>query len=209
MAYGRFTLFYFDVTKKDDLLSQLESRLETQAKEAPGFIQGRLTQLTENRMVVSAFFKDKSTADANSEGHNELRDFLADFVDWEMGEPLVREGELVWGFDTDGHEPGSPSPTDSYATYRATYIDSSTYESLITYMESVRDQYRGVSGLIRLRIARIAEDRVVAIALYDSKASSDKAQENAKAIMSGGSEFFTGNVALLEGDLVWSGRPGS
>ena len=76
-------------------------------------------------------------------------------------------------------------------------------------MESVRDQYRGVSGLIRLRIARIAEDRVVAIALYDSKASSDKAQENAKAIMLGGSEFFTGNVVFLEGNLVWSGRPGS
>ena len=209
MVYGRFTLFYFDATKKDDLLSQLASRLETRANEAPGFIQGRLTQLAENRMVVGAFFKDKSSADANSEGHNGLRDFLADFVDWEMGEPVVREGELVWGFDTEGHGPGTPTPTASYATYRATDIDPSKYDSLITYMESVRDQYRGVSGLIRLRIARIAEDRVVAIALYDSKASSDKAQENAKAIMSGGSEFFTGNVVFLEGDLVWSGRPGS
>ena len=69
MAYGRFTLFYFDATKKDDLLFQVTSRLETRSKEAPGFIQGRLTQLAENRMLVGAFFKNKSAADANSEGH--------------------------------------------------------------------------------------------------------------------------------------------
>jgi len=45
--------------------------------------------------------------------------------------------------------------------------------------------------------------------IYDSKASSDAAQENAAAVMAGGSEFFTGNAVLLEGDLVWSGRPNS
>jgi hypothetical protein len=38
---------------------------------------------------------------------------------------------------------------------------------------------------------------------------SDAAQENAAAVMAGGSEFFTGNVVLLQGDLVWSGRPNS
>jgi hypothetical protein len=42
-----------------------------------------------------------------------------------------------------------------------------------------------------------------------SKASSDAAQENAAAVMAGGSEFFTGNAVLLQGDLVWSGRPNS
>ena len=77
----------------------------------------------------------------------------------------------------------------------------------MAYMDSKKDQFRGISGLLRLRIARIVEDRIVAATLYDSKASSDAAQENAAAVMSGGSEFFTGNVVLLQGDLAWSGRP--
>jgi hypothetical protein len=121
--------------------------------------------------------------------------------------PIIREGELVWGVDPEGQAPGSPTPTASYATFRATDIDSSKYDSLMAYMDSKKDQFRGISGLLRLRIARIVEDRIVAATLYDSKASSDAAQENAAAVMSGGSEFFTGNVVLLQGDLAWSGRP--
>jgi hypothetical protein len=121
--------------------------------------------------------------------------------------PIIREGELVWGVDPEGQAPGSPTPTASYATFRATDIDSSKYDSLMAYMDSKKAQFRGISGLLRLRIARIAEDRIVAATLYDSKASSDAAQENAAAVMAGGSEFFIGNVVLLQGDLVWSGRP--
>ena len=77
----------------------------------------------------------------------------------------------------------------------------------MAYMDSKKEQFRGISGLLRLRIARIAEDRLVAATIYDSKSSSDAAQENAAAVMAGGSEFFTGNVVFLQGDLLWGGRP--
>ena len=77
----------------------------------------------------------------------------------------------------------------------------------MAYMDSKKEQFRGISGLLRLRIARIAENRLSAAAIYDSKASSDAAQDNAAAVMAGGSEFSTGNVVLLQGDLVWNGRP--
>ena len=79
----------------------------------------------------------------------------------------------------------------------------------MAYMDSKKEQFRGLSGLLRLRIGRISEGRIVAAALYDSKASSDAAQDNAAVVVAGGSEFFTGNVVLLQGDLVWSGRPNS
>ena len=95
---------------------------------------------------------------------------MAEFV---TETPIIREGELVWGSDPVGQPPGLPTPTASYATFRATDIDSSKYDSLMAYMDSTKEQFRGISGLLRLRIGRIAENRIVAVAIYDSKASPD------------------------------------
>lgn len=206
MVYGRWTIFYFDTSKKDAMLSHLTSQLDTMVKEVAGAVQGRLVQVAENRMVVHATYENKEAADAAAERASGVRASMGEFV---TEAPIIREGELVWGVDPEGQAPGSPTPGASYMTFRATDIDLSKYDALMTYMDSKKEQFRGLSGLLRLRIGRIAEDRVTAAALYDSKASSDAAQENAAAVMAGGSEFFTGNVVLLQGDLVWSGRPNS
>ena len=206
MVYGRWTIFYFDTSKKDAMLSHLTSQLDTMVKEVAGAVQGRLVQVAENRMVVQATYENKEAADAASERASGVRDSMSEFV---TEAPIIREGELVWGVDVEGQAPGSPTPAASYMTFRATDIDSSKYDSLMAYMDSTKDQFRDLSGLLRLGIGRIAENRIVAAAIYDSKASSDAAQENAAAVMAGGSEFFTGNVVLLQGNLVWSGRPGS
>ena len=213
MVYGRWTIFYFDASKKDAMLSHLTSQLDTMTNEVTGAVQGRLVQVAENRMVVHATYENKEAADAAAERASGIRASMGEFV---TETPIIREGELVWGVDPEGQAPGSPTPAfltvlqaASYMTFRATDIDSSKYDSLMAYMDSKKEQFRGISGLLRLRIARIAEDRLVAATIYDSKASSDAAQENAAAVMAGGSEFFTGNVVLLQGDLVWSGRPNS
>jgi len=206
MLYGRWTIFYFDTSKKEAMLSHLTSQLDKMTNEVTGAVQARLVQVAENRMVVHAIYENKDAADAAAERASGIRASMGEFV---TDAPIIREGELVWGVDPEGQAPGSPTPTASYATFRATDIDSSKYDSLMAYMDSKKDQFRGISGLLRVRIARIAEDRIVAATLYDSKASSDAAQENAAAVMAGGSEFFTGNVVILQGDLVWSGRPNS
>ena len=206
MLYGRWTIFYFDTSKKDAMLSHLTSQLDTATKELTGAVQARLVQVAENRMVVHAIYENKEAADAATEMASGIRASMGEFV---TDAPIIREGELVWGVDPEGQAPGSPTPTASYATFRATDIDSSKYASLMAYMDSKKGQFRRISALLRLRIARISEDRIVPATLYDSKASSDAAQENAAAVMAGGSEFFTGNVVLLQGDLVWSGRPSS
>ena len=213
MVYGRWTIFYFDASKKDAMLSHLTSQLDKMTNEVAGAVQGRLVQVAENRMVVHATYENKEAADAAAERASGIRASMGEFV---TETPIIREGELVWGVDPEGQTPGSPTPAfltalqaASYMTFRATDIDSSKYDSLMAYMDSKKEQFRGISGLLRLRIARIAEDRLVAATIYDSKASSDAAQENAAAVMAGGSEFFTGNVVLLQGDLVWNGRPNS
>ena len=206
MVYGRWTIFYFAASKKDTMLSHLTSQLNTMTKEVTGAVQGRLVQVAENRMVVHAMYENKEAADAAAERASGVRASMAEFV---TEAPIIREGELVWGVDVEGQAPGSPTPAASYMTFRATDIDSSKYDSLMAYMDSTKEQFRDLSGLLRLGIGRIAENRIVAAAIYDSKASSDAAQENAAAVMVGGSEFFTGNVVFLQGDLMWSGRPNS
>ena len=206
MVYGRWTIFYFDASKKNAMLSHLTPQLDTATKEVTGAVQGRLVQVAENRMVVHAMYENKEAAEAAAERASGVRASMAEFV---TEAPIIREGELVWGVDPEGQAPGSPTPAASYMTFRATDIDSSKYDALIAYMDSKKEQFRDLSGLLRLRIGRIAENRIVAAAIYDSKSSSDGAQENAAAVMAGGSEFFTGNVVLLQGNLVWSGRPGS
>ena len=211
MVYGRWTIFYFDASKKDAMLSHLTSQLDKMTNEVTGAVQGRLVQVAENRMVVHATYENKEAADAAAERASGIRASMGEFV---TDTPIIREGELIWGVDPEGQTPGSPTPAfltalqaASYMTFRATDIDSSKYDSLMAYMDSKKEQFRGISGLLRLRIARIAEDRLVAATIYDSKSSSDAAQENAAAVMAGGSEFFTGNVVFLQGDLLWGGRP--
>ena len=54
MVYGRWTIFYFDTSKKDAMLSHLTSQLDTMVKEVAGAVQARLVQVAENRMVVHA-----------------------------------------------------------------------------------------------------------------------------------------------------------
>ena len=206
MVYGRWTIFYFDASKKDAMLSHLTSQLDTMTNEVTGAVQGRLVQVAENRMVVHATYENKEAADAAAERASGVRASMAEFM---TEAPNIREGELVWGVDPEGQAPGSPTPTASYMTFRATDIDSSKYDPLMAYMDGKKEQFRGISGLLRLRIARIAENRLVAATIYDDKTSSDAAQENAAAVMVGGSEFFTGNVVFLQGDLMWSGRPNS
>ena len=206
MVYGRWTIFYFDISKKDAMLSHLTSQLDTMVKEVAGAVQGRLVQVAENRMVVHATYGNKEAADAAAERASGIRAAMGEFV---TETPIIREGEVVWGGDPESQAPGSPTPAASYMTFRATDIDSSKYDSLMAYMDSKKEQFRGISGLLRLRVARIAEDRIVAATIYDSKASSDAAQEKAAAVMAGGSEFFTGNMVLLQGDLVWNGRTNS
>ena len=67
MLYGRWTIFYFDTSKKDAMLSHLTSQLDTATKELTGAVQARLVQVAENRMVVHAIYENKEAAGAATE----------------------------------------------------------------------------------------------------------------------------------------------
>ena len=64
------------------------------------------------------------------------------------------------------------------------------------------ERFRGVAGLIRVRLPRILENRMVAVAVYDNMGSADAGQENMRAIMAGIAEFVTGDYNIREGEVV-------
>ena len=68
-------------------------------------------------------------------------------------------------------------------------------------MLTTTERFRGVAGLIRVRLSRILENRMVAVAVYDNKASADAGQENMRAIMAGIAEFVTGDYNIREGEV--------
>ena len=52
-----------------------------------------------NRLMIIGFYDDKQTAEAARERVKADFSTLSEFV---VGEPIVREGEIIWSFDADG-----------------------------------------------------------------------------------------------------------
>ena len=113
-------------------------------------------------------------------------------------EPFVREGEIVWGFD------GDQSLTDRYVRHVFVDFDSAKYDALMCYCDTTTERFRGVAGLRSVRLGRVLENRMTAMAGYDNKASADAGQENMRAIMAGMAEVVTGDYNIREGEVLLS-----
>ena len=92
--------------------------------------------------------------------------------------------------------------TPGYVRHVFADFDPAKYDGLISYFDTARERSRGVAGLIRFRLSRILENRMVAVGVYDNKASADAGQENMRAIMPGIGEFVTGDYNIREGEVV-------
>ena len=190
MPYGRITRVVFDPSKYDAMIAVAKSI------DFSGWSGIRLltvTRAAENTVVVTAGYEDKAAADANAEKARASFVSMAEFM---TEEPFVREGEIVWAFD------GDQSLTPGYTRHVFGDFDPAKYDALMSYFDTTTERYRGVSGLIRVRLVRILENRMVAGATYDNKASADSGQENMRAIMAGVAEFFTGDYNIREGEVV-------
>ena len=113
MPYVRYNLIAFDSGKRDAMMPVLNRRLD-KANEIPGLravrvhfdtAQGADTFGSDgNRLMVIGFYDDKQTAEAARERVKADFSTLSEFV---VGEPIVREGEIIWSFDADGAPSGS------------------------------------------------------------------------------------------------------
>ena len=151
-----------------------------------------VTRVAENTVLVTAGYENKAAADANVENAKASLGKMAEFM---TEEPFVREGEVVWGVD------GDQSLTPGYMRHVFVDFDPAKYDAMISYFDTTTERSRGVAGLIRVRLSRILENRMVTVGVYDNKASADAGQENMRAIMAGIAEFVTGDYNIREGEV--------
>ena len=197
MPYVRHTAFSFDPAKKDAMMSHLTGQLDM-FKGTSGLARILVAQVTEDRMIVTAGYDNKEAADAAAEKARGVRDGMAEFVN---GEPVVGEGEVVWSYDVEGTS--SRPVTAGYIRHNAISFDPSKFDAMMSYADTTVDNFKGWSGLRRIRVVRVAEDRIVVTGVYDSKEAADANAERARANFAGMAEYMTGEPLVREGDLVW------
>ena len=211
MPYVRHTLITFDPEKRDALVSRLTTLLDG-LQDISTLRAMRLAFDTandsDNRLVASAIYDNKQSMDVADERINEALPELMDFI---VGEPTVREGEIIWAFDADGaaDKPAIPG----YIRHTTVGIDVSKVDGIITYADSTVSTLKSISGLRRIRVAAVkgtppykSEDRMVVTGGYDSKEAADVATEQTASIWSGMAEFLAEDPerTVLAGDLIYA-----
>ena len=200
-------------------MSVLNTRLD-QVNEIPGLravrvhfdtAQGADTFGSDgSRLMIIGFYDDKQAAEAAQEKVNADFSTLSQFV---VGEPAVREGEIIWSFDADGFKNRSPLIIPCYMRHTVVSIDPSKLDAIVAYADSTVGAVKSISGLRRIRIAAVkstppfkSDDRMIVSTAFDSKEASDASSEQTASIWAGFAEFLAEDPArrFLAGDLIYA-----
>ena len=211
MPYVRHNLITFDSGKRDAMVSRLNAGLD-RVNDIPGLRAVRVhfdtAQGTDNRLCISGFYDDKQAAEAAQRRVKADLSTLSEFV---VGEPVVREGEIIWAFDADGVADKPVVP--GYSRHTTVSIDPSKLDALLAYADSIVGTLKSISGLRRIRVATVkapppykSEDRITVTAGYDSKGLADAASEQVAGVWAGMAEFMTEDPErrIVAGDLVYA-----
>ena len=190
MPYGRITRVVFDPSRYDDMMAVAKN---VDFSGWSGLRVLSVTRIAEDRLGVVAGYEDKAAADANVENAKISLGTMAEFM---TEEPSVREGEVIWEFD------GDQSLVPGYIRHVFEDIDPAKYDALLSYFDTTTEKFNGVLGLRSVRLARILENRIASMAVYDNKASADAGQKNLRGIMGGMAEFVTGDYNVREGEEI-------
>jgi len=219
MPYVRYNLIAFDSGKRDAMMPVLNRGLD-KANEIPGLravrvhfdtAQGADTFGSDgNRLMIIGFYDDKQTAEAARERVKADFSTLSEFV---VGEPIVREGEIIWSFDADGAPSGS-QVIPGYMRHTVVSIDPSKLDAIVAYADSAAvGAGKSISGLRRIRIAAVkstppfkSEDRMIVSTAFDSKEASDASSEQTAGIWSGFAGFIAEDPErrFVAGDLIYA-----
>jgi len=162
-----------------------------------------------NRLMIIGFYDDKQTAEAARERVKADFSTLSEFV---VGEPIVREGEIIWSFDADGAPSGS-QVIPGYMRHTVVSIDPSKIDALVAYADSTVGTLNSISGLRRVRVAAVkgtppykSEDRMQVTTAFDSKEAADAASEQTASIWAGFAEFMADDPErrIVAGDLIYA-----
>ena len=191
----RFTSFDFDQSRYDSLLSDFEAIQKGVLNGISGLIAVRAVKTSENHMFVMSSYESMEALNAASATHAQV---FAGFAKYMVGEPVIRSGEVIEAVD-------GPAPGVGYMRFTRAIFDPSNYDAMMSSLDGQLEKlFNDISGLYRLRVVRIADERMLAAAAYTDKSAADAARDTAQAALSGMAEYMTEPPFVREGDLVWS-----
>ena len=195
MPYARHTGMSFDPSNYDAMMTYMKIMFDM-AESMPDLKRGRLVRVADDRIIGTTGYTNKEAADAGAERARSAMAGLAEFM---TEAPILRMGEIVWAFDSNDR-----SKPAGYVRHTGVSCDPSNFDAMISFFDGITEKFRGVPGLVHVRVARVFEDRIIGTSVFANKASADKAVQEHKGLMADMAEFTTGAPNIREGEVIWS-----
>ena len=191
----RFTSFDFDQSRYDSMLSDFEAIQKGVLDGIAGLARTRIVRTADDHLMGMSTYESMEELEAANAAHASI---FADFAKYVTGEPVIRSGELIESVD-------GPAPGVGYMRFTRAIFDPSDYDAMMSSLDGQLEKlFKDISGLYRLRVVRIADDRMLAAAAYTDKSAADAARDTAQAALAGMAEYMTEQPFVREGDRVWS-----
>ena len=173
MPYVRHTGMSFEPSNYDTMMTYLKTMFDM-AETMPDLKLGRLVRVAENRLIGTTGYLSRELANAGAE---QARPAMAGLAEFMTEAPMIREGEIVWSYDAD-----DSSKPAGYVRYTGVNFDPSNFDSMISLFDDLTEKFRVVTGLIRVQVARVFENRIIGTSVFEDKTSADNAVQEHKGI---------------------------
>ena len=191
----RFTSFDFDESRYDSMLADFKAIQKEVLDGIAGLARTRIVRTADDHLMGMSTYESMEELEAANAAHASI---FSDFAKYIIGEPVIRSGEIIEAVD-------GPAPGVGYMRFTRAIFDPSNYDAMMSSLDGQLEKlFNDISGLYRLRVVRIADDRMLAAAAYTDKSAADAARDTAQAALSGMAEYMTEPPFVREGDLVWS-----
>ena len=191
----RFTSFDFDESRYDSMLADFKAIQKEVLDGIAGLARTRIVRTADDHLMAMSTYESMEELEAANAAHASI---FSDFAKYIIGEPVIRSGEIIEAVD-------GPAPGVGYMRFTRAIFDPSNYDAMMSSLDGQLEKlFNDISGLYRLRVVRIADERMLAAAAYTDKSAADAARDTAQAALSGMAEYMTEPPFVREGDLVWS-----
>ena len=191
----RFTSFDFDESRYDSMLADFKAIQKEVLDGIAGLDRTRIVRTADDHLMAMSTYESMEELEAANAAHASI---FSDFAKYIIGEPVIRSGEIIEAVD-------GPAPGVGYMRFTRAIFDPSNYDAMMSSLDGRLEKlFNDISGLYRLRVVRITDERMLAAAAYTDKSAADAARDTAQAALSGVAEYMTEPPFVREGDLVWS-----
>ena len=191
----RFTSFDFDESRYDSMLADFKAIQKEVLDGIAGLARTRIVRTADDHLMAMSTYESMEELEEANAAHASI---FSDFAKYIIGEPVIRSGEIIEAVD-------GPAPGVGYMRFTRAIFDPSNYDAMMSSLDGRLEKlFNDISGLYRLRVVRIADERMLAAAAYTDKSAADAARDTAQAALSGMAEYLTEPPFVREGDLVWS-----